>query len=345
MKNSIHYTLSLTLLLLMGGYGFADEVSKTYSKEYTVNTGAMLKISNKYGSIECKTWDKNAVKIDVLVTVDHSSTSKAQSILDKIEIDISGNDNLVEANTETGNLNCNNCEIDIKYSVLAPANINLDLLMKYGFLSVDNFTGNSKLGVKYGDMKINRLDGNAEVYLAYGDGYIGKLKIARADIQYSDFEIDEVDEFSVKTQYSDVEINKVYSLKSTTNYDDLQVDEAYSVDCDGNFSGIEIGTLKKDLIVDINYGELEVELVKAGFGKIEIYSNYADAKLDMEEGASFTVEAYMSYSDFNIFDKRNISEYEKTYSSSTFKGYVGNNQGAGSSIYVKMKHAGMYVNQ
>lgn len=344
MKKSIYYFFAFALLLLMGSTSVAEEVKKTYTEEYKVNPGAMLKVANKYGSIDCRIWDRKSVKVDVVVTVEHSRKSKAESILDKIDIKLSGNKSLVECVTEINNLNCSgSCEVEIDYTIMVPSDINVDLYMKYGQLRLENITGEAKLGVKYGDLEVNTLTGNTEVYLGYSDADINELKNAMVDIKYSDIEIEKVNELNLKTRYSEIEIGKVYSLLLNSNYDEVSLDHAFSVDCSSDFSDLEIGTIEKDLIIDINYGELEVNNIKADFNKIEIYSEYADTEIDIDDNANFTVEAYSSYCDIDFDNDENVQLYEKSHSSSKYKGYVGKNPDAKSSLYVKCKHADVSI--
>lgn len=43
--------------------------TKNIKKEFSVSANGTCEISNMYGIVELKTWDKNRVKVDVLISI------------------------------------------------------------------------------------------------------------------------------------------------------------------------------------------------------------------------------------------------------------------------------------
>ncbi len=343
MKTIVKTITAIMFFTFLMGSAYADKVERKIQKEFAVNKDALLKVSNKYGSIHCENWGQNKVSITVNISIEAGSTSKAKSVMDKIKIDISGSASRVEAITQLNNLNCNNCDIEIDYFIKMPATLNVDLLMKYGELFFDETSGEAKIGVKYGTMEVNSLSHDSKVYLGYSEASIGKISSGNVDIQYSEFSLDEADEIELESKYSDVKIGSIRSMELNTSYDDLGINEAYALNCDANFSDVEIGLIQKELIIDMNYGELDVDNVDNEFNKIVIYSNYADAEIEIDENAGYTLEADLSYCSLSFPKSRaDIRIYEKSHSSETIKGTVGS-KNAQSSVYVKAKHADIKI--
>ena len=75
--------LLLALLVSVAHIGVAAEFTKTIKKEFDITSDGTTSITNKYGKVEIKTWDRNRVKVDVTIVVKASSESKAQEVFDQ----------------------------------------------------------------------------------------------------------------------------------------------------------------------------------------------------------------------------------------------------------------------
>ncbi len=119
----------ISIALILAFTASAKELTKTIKKEYEVKKDALLRVSNKYGSIHCENWNKSSVMITVNVRVEHRSESKAVELLDDIHIDITGDAKYVEAITKLDNARCGGgCEIEIDYDVKMPPTLDIDFL-------------------------------------------------------------------------------------------------------------------------------------------------------------------------------------------------------------------------
>ena len=63
------------------------EKKKTYSKSYTVSSSDKISLSNQFGEMKINTWEKNEVKVDVIITAEAGTDEKAQEILNSINIE------------------------------------------------------------------------------------------------------------------------------------------------------------------------------------------------------------------------------------------------------------------
>jgi hypothetical protein len=60
-------------------YGFVK--NKAVNKSYNVSSSDKLKIQNSFGSVEVHTWNKNEIKVDVIIEVSANTESLAQKII------------------------------------------------------------------------------------------------------------------------------------------------------------------------------------------------------------------------------------------------------------------------
>ena len=86
-------------LFLISSTISADEVTKEFHKEYTAGTKT-LDISNKYGDVVIQSWDKDQIVIDVKVTVELPDRSRAEKLLNYIDIQFNESNGMVSAKTE-----------------------------------------------------------------------------------------------------------------------------------------------------------------------------------------------------------------------------------------------------
>ena len=77
----------------------AQEVTKEFHKEFTTSANTTLQISNRYGDVVIRNWDKDQVVIEVKVTVEMPNREKAEKLLSYIDIQFSEGDNLISAKT------------------------------------------------------------------------------------------------------------------------------------------------------------------------------------------------------------------------------------------------------
>lgn len=66
-------------------YKWAVTKQKDYSKSYPIGNET-ISLSNQFGKMEIKTWDKNEIKVDVKIVVSTQEEAFASSLLDAIQV-------------------------------------------------------------------------------------------------------------------------------------------------------------------------------------------------------------------------------------------------------------------
>ncbi|MCX6278641.1 MAG: hypothetical protein NT004_11150, partial [Bacteroidetes bacterium] len=93
------FTLMFIFLLGIKGAKALDEYKKVIKKEFQVNADAQLTINNRFGKVHCENWDKNAITVEVTITVDASDQESADKRLNRIAVDFTDSPSLVTATT------------------------------------------------------------------------------------------------------------------------------------------------------------------------------------------------------------------------------------------------------
>jgi len=152
-----------------------QEFTKAIKKDFSINPKGTTSLTNKYGKIEVKTWDKNRVKIDVKVIVKALSEDEAQKIFNQIDVDFSNDESFVKAETvfETNsswwssNWSSTNSDYEINYEVFLPATNELELSNKYGDVYVAKLENKGNITVKYGNFRLEGFANDVTIKLLH----------------------------------------------------------------------------------------------------------------------------------------------------------------------------------
>lgn len=334
--------LLITVLLAGGllGSAYAEEASKSFSEEFKVNKDALLKVDNRFGSIEIMNWNEDKVSILVEVEIEASSQKKADKALESISVRFKGSRSLVEAYTEIDDKGCNNCEIEIEYTIKMPASMSVDLLQKYGNIQVEEINGSAKLGVKYGDLLAEKLtsEDNA-LFVKYGNASIDYIMRGKAEIGYSELSIDQCDELKLKTSYSELSIDKANILQIESGYDEFEIETVKGLEINSQFTEFEIEKIETYLMAELKYGEMEVSGISSAFEKIRIDTEFADVELGISGDASYSLVGEFKYGEIEYPDNSNVSVEKIGYTGSRISGTVGDGDTGGREVQIIAKHA------
>lgn len=344
MKKTILLLSGILLISLFSSNLFAqdEEVTSTIKKEFNVNADALLKAKNKYGEIRIENWDKNQVAFDVEMQVVANTKEKANKVLKDIKVNISGSKDLVEAYVDLSDVKCkNDCNYEVIMNIMMPASMHVDLLMEYGKLHAEEISGEAKIGVKYGVLNIIALNNNdVELFLKYSSASINRLNKAKMEIAYSEFSVGQAASMAVESEYSQLEAENIRSIELESQYDEIDIDECFSFAMDSKFTHVEIDELSKDLMVEMKYGNLEVENINKNFNKIHINTEYANASIGIDSDASYTLEAEAKYGSVNYpKDEAKVSKETEGYTKFYYSGTVGEETSPQSEVIIKCKNA------
>jgi hypothetical protein len=274
-------------------------------------------------------WEKDVVDILVEVEVDASSKSRAEELLDKIEVYIGKSGNTINLETDLDNGWHRNSKFEIKITIKAPAYINLNMENGYGDIYIQEITGLALIDLKYGNMKAGTLSrGNEKPYnvieLAYSNAEVDVAGWVEVELAYSDLEINQSKMLFVESKYSKVLGEKAGGIVTEGAYDKYVFDEIDSFVAELKYSGIKFGQLNKTLSLHSGYTHAKIERLSKGFDEVEASLSYGNIHMGLETGASFKFEGEAKYGNVNIDSGERMSK-TKENSYTRVWGTVGSN--------------------
>jgi len=337
--------MALSLLFLIGSAS-AQELSKSYNESYDVGTSAKVHLENKYGTINVDTWDKNQVQIDVEIRVEAKNEEESKKILDKINVKMSGNKDLVKAVTAIdGKINCKNCEIEIDFEVKVPSANALILRNDFGNAYVDARQGPNDLKVEHGSLETGELSGKENtIVVKFGSADVASVKSARMNMEYSALELGSAGFLDLYSRSNSLEIGEVSELLLDSQYDDIEIASGTVLKIKSGFSDMEINEVFDRLELVSNYGGVEISRVSGEFSLLDISSEFGGVAIGISSSASYSLHASASFGDIDFPEsKAEIRKQVEKDFETEIEAFIGDNKSSKSAVKVSVKNAGVTI--
>jgi len=345
------------------------EFSKTINKQFPTTVDGTVKISNRHGKVEIKTWDNNEVKIEVVIKVDAHSEDRANDVFDRITIDFNSSRNFVSAATEIASKSGwgswwgggSNDSYKINYQVYMPETNKLDLFNKYGDSYVAALKGRVNLEIKYGNIQVDQVDNDVDLMLGYGNASITGAQELGLEVKYSKVKVGTVSNVDIVSKYSTVTIDEAQDVRSETKYDhyhlgmvkdyhnigkydDVHIKVAASVRAAAKYSDYTVVHLKDWADFDLEYGSASVEMLDRAFTALEIRGRYTDYKIEVQEGTHYQLDASSRYANIRYPSEFTIVKEIKDGNDREVQGFVGDKNQA-KVIKARLDYGGIKVKQ
>lgn len=324
---ALNYKIVTFVLIFVASIASAqDSYNKKFHESYPVDKNCTFDITNKFGNIVIENTDENQITIDAEIIVKTGSKDKADRIMDKISVTIKKEGNTITALTELDNIN--NANFEINYQVLMPTYLNINLLNKYGKVTINELRGNSNLEVKYGSLDVNKiLDDNEKPLSSVTLGYCESSEITEFNwgkilIRYSKLEVEKGKALAISSKYSHLKLGDFSSLVAEAGYDDYKINSTNNLVMEAKYTKVQAEKLTKKLNIENKYGNIEVAEIPKGFESIDVVSKYATIELGIADDASYMLDAETNYADVKYNDLK-ITERVRESSATQVKGTAG----------------------
>ena len=333
--------------------------SKTFSKSFTVDRSDKINLSNQYGSITIKIWNKNEIKVDADIKAYAKTDDEAQKLLDDVAVTATKTGDLVTYKTTMGERNGNwgsnvrngkiiwRREVKTHYIVYMPTSNALTALQQYGNIIMDDFEGPTSIKVQYGNLTAGNLS-NANNYISiqYGKGSVKDMGGATIKHQYGGgITIGNVGNLDLNAQYTAANINNVkgtatikhqYGGGTTIG----NVNGAMSVTT--QYAPIKIGNLKGNLTAKAQYGKVIIDEIEAG-KDVDVDAQYTTVTLGFAANYNADFEVKTQYASFNyssnVTAKREGGDNRSYSSSKNYSGQIG--KGGSARVSIKVQYNGV----
>lgn len=325
-----------------------DKYKKEYHQDYQVSPNLLFEIKNKFGDIQIENWDKNTVSIDVTITVETGSQSKANAVFEKVMINFKQVDSMISAVTEIKD-HIKNVNLSIDYKIKMPKTLRLDLMNSYGDVFIAELTGKSNIVVKYGNFKADKLlfgESKPRTFLtlAYSKGEIEECDWLKLKLDYSKMDIQKSEALIIKSKYSKIDIERSNSIVADSKFDEpYRVESVNNFVCTGEYSTYNIGKVKSKIDFDVKYSNIDVEEVGESFDEITIGIKYGHANLNINNNASYSLEADAEFGSVDIPDcdvQKKIVDKSESKISATY----GKNRASKSKVKISTKFGNVELN-
>ena len=332
------------------------EKKKTIIKIFTVDSKDRLSISNQHGDVKIDLWDKNEIKVEIIIIGYGSSEAKAQEFIDNVEITDKREGDKISFKTLIGydnsNLNWGNNwswngrrddenslktkkGIEVNYTVYMPRSNALSVSNKYGKTIIPQFDAPLKVTSNYGSFTSNRLKGiNKDIFVQYGSSDIKQMDDGDLQISYSKLNVDKADNLKLKNNYGSVTLDDINNLDGTFQY-----------------SSGKIGRINETGKLNISYSDgVQLSELAKTLKSLDIKSNYTAVRLPVNGDCNADFEVTTTYANFRypigkltftVNPDENDDEDRRMgwQSTKTYKGKIG--KGSGTKITIKTNYAGV----
>jgi hypothetical protein len=320
--------------------------SKTFSRTFPVSESDKVLLSNQYGSILIKTWDRHEVKAEIQITAYSNNDSDAQKLLDEVRIDAGKSGEQVSFNTKIGDERGNwgsgsrngrkwRREVKVNYVVYMPAVNALSVSQQYGNVTMPDLSGPVSASVQYGNLKAGNLSSfNNNISVQYGNTDITQINRATIRQQYgTGLTLGTVGQLNLDAQYTKVHIQTV---KRATNvikiqYGGLDIGSIENLTLKAQYTGISIGNFAGEGNFDVQYNNLNIGQLGQRCKKLVVDAQYVNIAFGLADNFNATFDLRTSYSNFNhgsSVSAKVVGDDDDSSSSKIYTGKIGNGSGA-----------------
>ncbi len=329
---------------------------KTVKKEFNVNSGAGLNVTNSYGNIDIVTWNENRTVIEVTIKTNGDNEEKVQERLKEINIDFSGNASLVTAKTIFnekksgwswwGSNNKNNVSVEVNYSIKLPITNTVDLNNDYGAIHINKLKGNAKINCDYGQLIIGELlaDNNYLTFDYTDKSTIGYMKSGRINADYSGFTLEKTERLELTADYTKSEILEAQSINYNCDYGKVIIGKAQEVIGKGDYVNNQIGTVTGSINLNTGYGSIRIDNMASTANNITIKADYTGIKLGFDSSYNFDFIVDLSFASLKGEEDVTVLKSSKDYTNRMYSGYHGK-QNSGNTVNINSDYGGVTFNK
>lgn len=320
--------------------------SKTFSKSFSLSQSDKVNLSNQYGSITIKTWDKNEIKVDADIKAYAKTAEEAQKLLDNVSISASKDGDAVSYRTTIADTRGNwgssirngkvlwRREMKIHFTVYMPSANALTASQTYGGITMADFAGPTSLKVQYGNLVAGNLsNSNNYISVQYGKANLENVNAAKIKHQYGGgITIATIGTLELNAQYTSARIGTIKNSSTIKHQygDGVTITNAGTLNVDAQYTSVKIAKLKGDLTTKIQYGKLNIEEVETGSKMLNVNADYTSVNLGFSPSFQASFDVAVRYGDFrygsNVKAKR-LGEGRDYSSSKNYTGEIGKGSG------------------
>lgn len=335
--------------------------SKAFSKSFSVDRNDKINLSNQYGSLTIKTWDKKEVKIDADIKAYANTDSEAQSLLDDVDVSASKSEDGIVFKSSLSNPKGSwgrgskngkrwRREVKIYVTVYMPATLALTASQSFGNITMDDYVGPTSIKVQYGNFNVGKLSNvNNYISVQFGKTTIEDINQATVKHEYgSGLNIGSINTLKLNAQFVGTTIG---TIKNNANIKQeygsgLTIGKTGNLTLDANFVKVKIGAVTGNANISTEYGGgLNIDKVEPSCKNLDIKAQFSKTNIDFGTNYNADFNVSTAFGGFNagqnVSSKR--TDDEKDYSQK--KQYVGTvGKGGSANVKIKSEYGSVTIN-
>jgi hypothetical protein len=349
--------LTLFILSFIINSSYADsiherEYEKKITKEFSINSDALIEFDTRHGDVNIKHGDSNSVYFEVTISTDADDEDDAERIFEGIDIDFTDSRSNVSVTTDIdlnssrgggwlsnifGGWN-NNINFQIDIEVIVPRSVELDIEHAFGNVFIPEMDNNVEVDIRHGDGRLATINADAIIGIRHGEinmkdaqnleiechhseFYGGSAENVDIDISHSDLEIENAKKVEIDGAHSDFVFNRVHTLVTDISHSDFEIEELEFAEFDTNFGDVEIGLLGQEAAFDMQHGSIEIDEVSSNARKLEFDVQHTGVSLEIDQ--DFYLDYDGSHTEPRIKYDLDYSEIDDRSNSYRCKGTYG----------------------
>ena len=323
---------------------------KTIEKEYDVNSTALLKVNNSYGTLSLTSWNEDRVVIEVHIKTSGNNEDKVQERLNDITVEFEGSQDMVSAKTKFGPKSNswwkwgkkNKISMQVNYSIKLPVKNSVHLSNDYGAIELDRIDGHAKIKCDYGRLDIGELRGrNNELRFDYtSKSRIDYVNSAKINADYSGFTIGKTNNLQINADYTNAVVESMENLEYSSDYGSLEVQEVNNVLGNGDYVNVKLGTVHGNVDLNADYGSIKIGNMAPDAGNVTIRTDYTGIRIGYDAGYNFDFEISAEYAGVKGMDDLEVSVSRVKDSDRYYAGYHGQ-ANSGNTVSITSEYGGI----
>lgn len=325
----------------------AEVAEKKIQRDFKIRSEGMLEIDNRHGNIDIAIGPVGSIKMEIFISVSSGSKSRSEEALDRIDVMFEEGNNRVSAVTEIESegtgwktwFSSGKLKLDIRYQVLVPADVFLELTNKFGNIYVETTNRDLDIELSYGELNLGDINADLTLEMNYSEGTLSQILDGTFELDYSDIEMENAEQVTLEMKYgnlkagsikkltlesasSDLRFISVDKMDIDSKYGNIHVEQAGEMNTESSFTTITVDELTSDGNFNMRYGDLKIYKVQRSFSALNINTSYTGVQLKFAPGASYTLDAVTNYCDI-VYTQLKVTESIAKNTNRVIKGTVG----------------------
>jgi hypothetical protein len=283
------------------------EKSKSLTYTYVLDDKTPVEIENHFGNVKVRLWDKNEIRVNVIITANAPTTEKAEEFLKIVHIETNNQSGKAlfktkmncKSNSYKNNINPDDDEnpnfLRVDYNVYMPAGHDLNLNNSHGDLYIPEFKDRLVINQKYGALYADHLaNPTSTIDVNFGKAFIKSMAGGVLKANQTTLLIDKVDNVTMQNTCGRIQVLEAKGMNLQVSYTKgfvklVNEDCRFQVKYSKEFKLGEIGESAGQVEIESSHTNLELPLCKKGKFDVLADTRNTEVKVADESGVTHLV--------------------------------------------------------